>query len=92
MTEQSAHKYIFRYNDSYFNNTSYPPLSLTLPKLQQEYISPNLFPFFINLLPEGTNRKTICRFFMIDEKDFFGILMATDNMDIIGNVSIKVVK
>lgn len=89
LIEQSDQKYIFRYNDSYFNNSSFPPVSLTLPKTQQEYTSQYLFPAFTNLLPEGTNRKVFCRLFMIDENDFFGMLLATEKMDMIGNITIK---
>ena len=28
--------YVFRYENEYFNNDAYPPISLTLPKVQQE--------------------------------------------------------
>lgn len=89
LIEQSKHEYIFRYNDNYFYNSALPPVSLTLPKTQQEYISQYIFPVFTNLLPEGANRKVFCRLLMIDEKDFFGILAATENIDMIGDITIK---
>lgn len=89
LTERTKNEYVFRYGDDYLNNPSLPPVSLTLPKTQQEYVSQYVFPFFTNLLPEGTNRKVFCSIYKLDEKDFFGMLMATDGLDIIGNVSIK---
>jgi serine/threonine-protein kinase HipA len=51
---------------------------------KQPYKSEHLFPFFTNLLPEGANRKVICRELRIDENDFFGMLMATVDTDMIG--------
>lgn len=89
LTEYSDHRYVYRYDEEYYNNHSLPPISLTLPKTNREYVSSRLFPFFTNLLPEGANRKVQCRLFKLDEKDFFGMLMATDGMDMIGDVSIK---
>ena len=41
------------------------------------------------LVPEGANRKIICRSLRIDEKDFFGMLMAMANADFIGAVHVK---
>ena len=49
-------------------------------------------PFFTNLLPEGANRKVICREKRIDDKDFFGMLMATVGTDMIGSVNFKEVE
>lgn len=89
LTEHSRNEYVFRYDDGYYHNQSLPAISLTLPKTKQEYFSNNLFPFFTNLLPEGANRKVFCNLFKIDEKDFFGMLIATEKMDIIGDIGIK---
>ena len=52
-------------------------VSLSLPKRTDVYEAEHLFPFFTNLLPEGANRKVVCREKRIDDKDFFGMLMAT---------------
>jgi hypothetical protein len=41
------------------------------------------------MLPEGANRKVICRTFKIDEHDLFGILAAMAGKDFIGGVHIK---
>ena len=91
LTECSKQEYSFRYDDEYFSNPSLPPVSITLPKSQQEYKSQFLFPFFTNMLPEGVNRKIFCRTFKTEEEDYFGMLMATENLDIIGNVTIKTI-
>lgn len=89
LIEKSKDEYIFRYNDEYFKNSSLPPVSLTLPKTRQEYTNKYIFPFFTNLLPEGPNRKIFCRLLKIDKEDFFGMLMAIEKMDIIGDITIK---
>ena len=69
-----------------------PPLSLSLPKRIEAYEAESLFPFFTNLLPEGANRKVVCREKRIDENDFFGMLMATVGTDMIGSVNFKEVE
>jgi len=38
--------YHFLYEDSYWADSSFPAISLTLPKTQQAYQSQTLFPFF----------------------------------------------
>ena len=69
-----------------------PPISVTLPKRVETYESEHLFPLFSNMLPEGANRKIICRSSRIDEKDFFGMLMAMADRDFIGAVNVKTVE
>lgn len=82
-------EYIFRYNDEYFNNPQKKAISVTLPKTQQEYRAPQLFPFFFNMLSEGVNRKLQCRQLQIDENDYFSLLLATGGNETIGAVSVK---
>jgi len=89
LTEISGNEYVFRYNDDYFMDTSKPAISLSLPKTRQEYRSEYLFPFFFNMLSEGSNRATQSRLLRIDEKDHFGILLATAQHDVIGAVTVK---
>lgn len=80
----------FQYNESWMNNSSMPPISLTLPKTREIYRSVYLFPFFFNMLPEGTNKEAVCFNQRIDKNDDFGILMATAQSDTIG--AIRVIK
>jgi serine/threonine-protein kinase HipA len=89
LTELNPGKgYTFVYTEEYAVSDM-PPVSLTLPKRKEAYESEFLFPFFTNLLPEGANRKVVCREQRIDDKDFFGMLMATVGTDMIGSVNFK---
>ena len=89
LSEETRDRYVFRYDDSYFNDSSKPAISLTLPKTRNEYTSGYLFPFFFNMLSEGVNRKLQSGQWKIDEEDDFGILMQTAQYDIIGAITIK---
>ncbi len=87
--EISYNKYSFTYNNNYFNNSQFPAISLTIPKTQQIHTSQTLFPFFSNMLSEGINRKIQSLHLRIDERDEFGILLATAQTDTIGAITIK---
>lgn len=86
--QNSKGSFEFSYNQSWVNDTSKPPVSLTLPKQKEPFCSEYLFPFFYNMLPEGTNKQMVCFNLRIDEDDYFGILMATAKSDAIGAVRI----
>lgn len=81
--------FAFTYDTNYLKDPNSSPISLTLPLRDGTYRSKKLFPFFSNLLPEGANRKVLCRSFRIDEKDEFSILCLFKNRDIIGAITIK---
>ncbi len=85
-------KYSFRYTESYFQDPHQKPISLTLPKTQQVYQADGLFPFFFNMLPEGSNKKVICRLLKIDENDYFTLLLKIAHSETIGAVTVKEVK
>jgi HipA-like protein len=89
LTEENRQRYVFRYDDKYFNDASNPGISLTLPKTQKEYSSEFLFPFFFNMLSEGVNRKLQSTLLRIDEEDNFGLLAATAQYDTIGAITVK---
>jgi HipA-like protein len=89
LIEENRRSYVFRYDDNYFNDTSKPDLSLTLPKSQKEYRSEYLFPCFFNMLSEGVNRKLQSSLLRIDEEDDFGLLAATAQYDVIGAITVK---
>lgn len=80
--------FIFSYTKEWMADPSKPPISLTLPKSQQEYHSDFLFPFFYHLLPEGTNRQVVSFHLRIDKNDDFGLLLNTARVDTIGAVTI----
>jgi HipA-like protein len=89
LIETDEGKFMFNYDDMYFQNDVFPAVSLTLPKTIKTYESKFLFPFFCNMLSEGVNRKLQCRSLKIDEKDDFGLLMSTARVDTVGAINIK---
>ena len=89
LTERTPQYFVFRYADTWFQNAQKPPISLTLPKIQQEYESPFLFPFFFNMLSEGVNKALQCKHLHIDENDSFGLLVATAGFDTVGAITVK---
>lgn len=91
LSEEDRNTFVFKYDDAYYFDTTKSAISLTLPKSQQVYHSPFLFPFFFNMLSEGVNRQLQCRLLKIDEDDNFGLLSATAQYDTIGAVTVKVI-
>lgn len=81
--------FVFRYTNEWFEADHKPAISLTLPKSRQEYNSEYLFPFFYNMLPEGTNKQVVCFEMRIDTNDVFGLLLTTAENDTIGAVTIR---
>lgn len=79
----------FRYLEVWLANPENPSISLTLPRSQKEYHADYLFPFFYNMLPEGTNRQTVCRTNRLDPDDYFGILMTTARYDTVGAITVQ---
>jgi HipA-like protein len=82
-------EYVFAYDNLYFIDENMPPISITLPKTQQTHYSPILFPFFFNMLSEGSNRKVQCRFLKIDEEDHFTVLLKTTSLETVGAITVK---
>ena len=89
LTQTDNREYIFRYDDEYFANPASRSISLTLGMEQQEYRSDILFPFFFNMLSEGSNRAVQSRLLRIDPADHFGILLATAGTDTVGAITVK---
>lgn len=87
--KDSTGNFIFRYEDNYFKDMQNAPVSLTLPKTQQEYKAEKLFPFFYGLLSEGINKDIQCRLYKIDENDDFTRLLLTAREDTIGSITVK---
>lgn len=89
LTEISPKQYVFDYDELYSRSPEAHPVCLAMPLHQKHYESETLFPFFSNLLSEGENRQLQARMHHVDEKDDFGILLATAQYDAIGCVTIK---
>ncbi len=90
LTQHDNGSYTFKYDNLWIIDKTKPSISLTLPKSQQEHHSAFLFPFFYNMLPEGSNKQIVCKLNRLDLNDSFGILLTTAKNDNIG--AIKVIK
>ena len=77
------------YDDAYLMNPELRAISLAFPKRKEEYVSDELFPFFFNMLSEGANKAIQCMTMKIDERDSFGLLLATAKHDTIGAITIE---
>ncbi|MCO5231546.1 MAG: HipA N-terminal domain-containing protein [Chitinophagales bacterium] len=89
LTQNDDGSFHYKYNENWLSDASKPAISLTLPKKEIEFSSESLFPFFYHLLPEGSNKKMVCRTYKIDEDDAFGILLYTSKDDTIGAVTLE---
>ena len=87
LSETGEGEFIFQYEKSYAEDDSAHPVSLTLPKKAELYISKILFPFFDGLIPEGWLLEIGIKNWKIDPKDRFGLLLHLCQ-DCIGNVSV----
>jgi len=89
LTETDLGLFVFEYDEQYRASDQASPVCLAMPLHNSRYESDNLFPFFSNLLSEGENRQLQARVHHLDEKDDFGILLATAGSDTIGCVTVK---
>jgi serine/threonine-protein kinase HipA len=88
LTQHDDGSFTFCYLDKWINDSSKPGISLSFPKTEKQFHSEFLFPFFYNMLPEGSNKQVICKLFKIDSDDYFGLLMTSAKNDSIGAVRI----
>jgi serine/threonine-protein kinase HipA len=82
-------QYIFSYYDNYLALHEAPPVSLTLPKRKEPYISEKLFPFFFGMIPEGENRKLLMGLLKIRENDYLQLLITSGAEEAIGAVTVR---
>jgi serine/threonine-protein kinase HipA len=78
--------YTFVYDPTYLELG--PAICLTLPLQAEPFESPELFPFFAGLVPEGWYLRIVAPTIKVDETDTFGLLLNTCE-DCIGAVSVK---
>jgi HipA-like protein len=88
LVQHNDGSFTFRYHDTWMSDRKKSGISLTLPKNKQEYHSKFLFPFFYNMLPEGSNKQLICKYNRIDKNDYFGLLITIAQNDSIGAVTV----
>jgi HipA-like protein len=89
LLSDSADGYRFIYDKAYLAVAGNRPVSLTLPLREAPYENDVLFPAFVNLLSEGSNKALQDRLLKIDETDYFGLLLATAGGDRIGPLTIS---
>tara|TARA_R110002072_G_scaffold11611_8_gene52189 strand:- start:4149 stop:4469 length:321 start_codon:yes stop_codon:yes gene_type:complete len=89
LTQLDNGHFVYEYDHIWMADNSKPPISLTLPKSNKKYESNYLFPFFYNMLPEGTNKQVVCKHMRIDNDDYFSLLVITARYDTIGAVTVK---
>jgi serine/threonine-protein kinase HipA len=85
---ETADGYTFAYDAQYLADKSTAPVSLTMPKRAEPYVSRHLFPAFCGILAEGSLAEMQCRELWIDERDIFGRLLQTCH-ETIGALSVR---
>lgn len=85
LQETDDRQYVFAYADGYAGD----PVCLAMPVRREPYRSAHLFPYFFNMLSEGSNRQVQSTVLHIDENDDFGIMLATAQFDTIGAVTVQ---
>jgi len=85
LQETDARDYVFTYHRDYQG----APVCLAMPVQKEPYRSSYLFPYFYNMLSEGSNRQIQSTLWHIDADDDFGIMLATAQFDTIGAVTVK---
>ena len=79
----------FVYTREYLKATQLPPISLSLPKTNEAYTTPQLHPFFDALLPEGWWLDLAAKKLKLNPySDRLALLIAL-GQDVIGAVSIR---
>ena len=69
-------QFVFTYNDQWIESNK-GPIGLSLPLNQKKYESPELFPFFDNLISEGWLLSHAEKLYCIDRENKFALLLAT---------------
>lgn len=85
LQETDSGSYVYTYHPGYKGT----PVCLAMPVRAEPYRSHNLFPYFFNMLSEGSNRQVQSMLHHIDENDDFGIMLVTAGVDTIGAVTVK---
>ena len=89
LVQESPDSYRFTYDDDYIKHHPEEPVCLAMPVRSEPYSAPYLFPFFSNMLSEGSNRAFQTRLFHLDPDDDFSLLLETARYDTIGAVTVK---
>lgn len=85
-------EYTFEYAQEYLSSQNPKAVSLTLPLQEEKFISKTLFPFFFNMLAEGSLKDIQCSELRIDKDDHFSRLLSTTKDNTIGSITIEEVQ
>ena len=88
LTQHDDGSFSFAYHASWVDDPTKTAISLTLPKRHDAYQAAYLFPFFYNMLPEGSNKQVVCQLNRLDRNDYFGLLLTIAKNDTIGAVTV----
>ena len=77
-----------KYKFTYLSDYNGPPVSLTMPVAEKEYLFDSFPPFFEGLLPEGVQLEGLVRKTKVDKNDFLGLLFAAGG-DLVGSVTVR---
>jgi len=80
-----------KYRFVYLENYQGPPVSLTMPVEQKEFIFDHFPPYFDGLLPEGILLEGLLKQRKIDKYDYLGQLIAVGN-DLVGAATVQEIK
>ncbi|MCK5492362.1 MAG: HipA N-terminal domain-containing protein [Candidatus Omnitrophica bacterium] len=83
---ETQNGYTFQYNHEFLKKNI--PISMSLPTREKPYHSKELFSFFKGLLPEGWYLNIVSMTQKVDNKDSFGLLLASTSGDTIGAVTV----
>lgn len=85
LTEKDAGQgYQFDYDIDYAG----PPVSLTMPIVQQIYVFDKFPAYFDGVLPEGSQLEALLRLEKLDRHDYFGQLVCVGK-DLVGAFSVE---
>jgi serine/threonine-protein kinase HipA len=79
------------YRFAYLENYQGPPVSLTMPVEEKEFVFDHFPPYFDGLLPEGILLEGLLKQRKIDKYDYLGQLIAVGN-DLVGAITVQEIK
>ena len=89
LQKDDAGAYSFQYASGYLQNEEALSISVHFPLRKEVFHSDILFPFFFNLLAEGSIKEMQCRELKIDPEDHFTRLIQTTEFNTIGAITLQ---
>jgi serine/threonine-protein kinase HipA len=80
-----------KYRFTYLEDYQGPPVSLTMPVADKEFVFDCFPPYFDGLLPEGILLEGLLKQRKIDKYDYLGQLIAVGN-DLVGAITVQEIK